>query len=99
MYASLAHYIDGNWVAPSGANKQHVINPAISKPIGELGHVSTDDLDKALAAVDKGFKTWRRVSSFERGKLLRKAADLVCARAEEIAKVLTQEQGKILAEA
>ena len=81
------------------AKTQDVINPANSKPIGELGHASKGDLDKALAAADKGFKTWRKVSAFERGKILRKAADLVRARADEIAKVLTQEQGKILAEA
>ena len=99
MYTSLEHYIDGNWVKPTGSKTQDVINPANSKPIGELGHVSRGDLDKALAAADKGFKTWRRVSAFERGKILRKAADLLRTRADDIAKVLTQEQGKILAEA
>jgi succinate-semialdehyde dehydrogenase/glutarate-semialdehyde dehydrogenase len=99
MYTALEHYIDGNWVKPTGAKKQDVINPANSKAIGELGHVSRGDLDKALAAVDKGFKTWRKVSAFERGKILRKAADLLRARADDIAKVLTQEQGKIVAEA
>ena len=52
MYTSLEHYIDGNWVKPSGAKKQDVMNPANSKPIGELGHVSKGDLDKALAAAD-----------------------------------------------
>jgi len=57
MYTALEHYIDGNWVKPTGAKKQDVINPANSKAIGELGHVSRGDLDKALAAVDKGFKT------------------------------------------
>jgi succinate-semialdehyde dehydrogenase / glutarate-semialdehyde dehydrogenase len=98
MYTSLEHYIDGTWVKPSGKS-QDVVNPATSKPIGELGLASKADLDKALAAADKGFKTWRKVSAFERGKILRKAADLVRARAEDIAKVLTQEQGKILAEA
>ena len=97
-YTSLEHYIDGNWVKPSGKS-QDVINPSNSKTIGELGLASKGDLDKALAAVDKGFKTWRRVSAYERGKILRKAADLVRTRADEIAKVLTQEQGKILAEA
>ena len=99
MYTSLEHYIDGNWVKPTGSKNQDVMNPANSKPIGELGHVSKGDLDKALAAADKGFKTWRKVSAFERGKILRKAADLVRTRADEIAKVLTQEQGKVLAEA
>src|SRR5262245_64445687 len=99
MYTSLEHYIDGQWVEASGAKTQEVVNPATSKPIGALGHASKGDLDKALAAADKGFKTWRRVSAYERGKILRKAGDLVRARAEEIAKVLTLEQGKVLMEA
>jgi succinate-semialdehyde dehydrogenase / glutarate-semialdehyde dehydrogenase len=98
MYTSLEHYIDGNWVKPSGKT-QDVVNPATSKAIGELGLATKADLDKALAAADKGFKTWRKVSAFERGKILRKAAELVRARAEDIAKVLTQEQGKVIAEA
>jgi succinate-semialdehyde dehydrogenase / glutarate-semialdehyde dehydrogenase len=98
MYTSLEHYIDGNWVKPSGKS-QDVINPANSKTIGELGLATKGDLDKALAAVDKGFKTWRKVSAFERGKILRKAADLLRSRVEDIAKVLTQEQGKVIAEA
>jgi succinate-semialdehyde dehydrogenase/glutarate-semialdehyde dehydrogenase len=98
MYTSLEHYIDGNWVKASG-KLQDVINPATSKTIGELGLATRGDLDKALAAADKGFKTWRKVSAFERGKILRKAAELVRARADDIAKVLTQEQGKVIAEA
>ena len=73
MYTSLEHYIDGNCVKPSGKS-QDVVNPSTSKPIGELGLASKADLDKALAAADKGFKAWRKVSAFERGKILRKAA-------------------------
>jgi len=99
MYTSLEHYIDGNWVKASGARTQEVMNPATSKPIGELAHASKGDLDKALAAADKGFKTWRKVSAYERGKVLHKAADLVRSRADDIAKVLTQEQGKVFMEA
>jgi len=56
-------------------------------------------MDAALAAADRAFKDWRRVSSFERSKILRKTADLVRQRADAIANVLTQEQGKVLAEA
>jgi succinate-semialdehyde dehydrogenase/glutarate-semialdehyde dehydrogenase len=99
MYASLEHYINGNWVKASGAKSQEVINPAKNTPIGVLRHVSQGDLDKALDAAEKGFQTWRKVSAFERGKILRKAAELVRTRADEIATVLTQEQGKIIAEA
>ena len=64
-----------------------------------MGRASKGDLDTALAAADRGFKVWRRVSAFERSKLLRKAADLLGTRADGIATVLTQEQGKILGEA
>jgi succinate-semialdehyde dehydrogenase / glutarate-semialdehyde dehydrogenase len=98
-YTSLEHYIDGAWVKPTGSKSQEVMNPAKNTPLGELGFASKGDLDKALAAADKGFKTWKKVSAFERGKILRKAAELVRSRAADIAKVLTQEQGKILVEA
>ena len=98
MYETLHHYIDGKWVKPSGKSLE-VFNPANSKVIGELGCASKGDLDKAVAAAEKGFKEWRKVSAFERGKILRKIGDLVRARADEIAKVLTMEQGKVLAEA
>lgn len=98
-YASLNHYIDGTWVQPTGSRSQDVVNPATNTAIGKLGFASRADLDKALMAADKGFKLWRRISTFERGKILRKAADLVRARADEIGRVLTLEQGKILAEA
>ena len=98
MYTTLDHYIDGKWVKPSGKPLE-VYNPANSKVIGELGSVSKGDLDKAVAAAEKGFKEWRKISAFERGKMLRKIGDLVRARADEIAKVLTMEQGKVLAEA
>lgn len=98
-YATLKHYIDGQWVEPTGGRAQDVVNPADNQPIGRLGLASTADLDRAIAAAERGFREWRRVSAFERGKILRKAAELVRARAEDIARVLTQEQGKIVAEA
>jgi succinate-semialdehyde dehydrogenase/glutarate-semialdehyde dehydrogenase len=98
VYTTLDHYIDGKWVKPSGKMLE-VFNPANSKVIGELGAASKGDLDKAIAAADKGFKEWRKVSAFERGKILRKVGELLRARCDEIAKVLTQEQGKVLAEA
>jgi succinate-semialdehyde dehydrogenase/glutarate-semialdehyde dehydrogenase len=98
VYTTLDHYIDGKWVKPSGKSLE-VFNPANSKVIGELGCASKGDLDKAVAAAEKGFKEWRKVSAFERGKILRKIGDLVRARADEIAKVLTMEQGKVLGEA
>lgn len=98
-YATLQHYIDGQWVEPTGNSGQDVVNPATNLPIGRLGYASREDLDRALAAADRGFRAWRSVAPFDRGKVLRKAADLVRARADEIARILTLEQGKIFAEA
>jgi succinate-semialdehyde dehydrogenase/glutarate-semialdehyde dehydrogenase len=57
------------------------------------------DLDLALAAADKGFATWSRISAFERGKSMRRAADLLRERKQHLAWLMTREQGKPLAEA
>ncbi len=99
MYETLDHYIDGKWVKPSSGKSQDVMNPAKDVALGQLGHASKSDLDLALAAAQKGFNEWRRMSPFERGKIMRKAADLLRARVDAIAEVLTLEQGKTLAEA
>jgi succinate-semialdehyde dehydrogenase/glutarate-semialdehyde dehydrogenase len=99
MYENLQLYIDGKFTSGSSGASSNVINPAKDQVLGTLPHAKKAELDAALAAADKGFKTWKRVSAYERAKILRKAADLVRARADDIAKVLTQEQGKVLAEA
>ena len=95
----LEHYIDGQWVAASSGKGSDVVNPATNQPIAKLSHASKADLDKALRAAEKGFATWRRVSAYERGKILKKAADLLRSRVDEIARHLTLEQGKVVAEA
>jgi succinate-semialdehyde dehydrogenase/glutarate-semialdehyde dehydrogenase len=99
MYETLNHYIDGKWVEPTGAKSQDVMNPAKDTALGKLGHASKGDLDKAIAAAEKGFQVWRKTSAYDRSKILRKAADLVRERADAIANVLILEQGKVLAEA
>jgi succinate-semialdehyde dehydrogenase / glutarate-semialdehyde dehydrogenase len=98
MYENLSFYIDGKFVPASNGRGQDVVNPATGKVLAQVPHATKADLDAALVAADKAYQKWRKVSAFERGKLLRKAAELVRARAEDIAKVLTQEQGKPMAE-
>ena len=99
MYENLSLYIDGKFTSGSSSVTSDVINPANDAVLAKLPHAKKAELDAALAAADKGFKEWKRVSAYERAKILRKAADLVRERTEDIAKVLTQEQGKILLEA
>jgi len=99
MYTELALHIGGNWLDGGGRKGEDVINPATEKPLARLPHASTGDLDQALEAARKGFEVWRATSAYDRAKVLRKAANLVRERAENIARIMTQEQGKVLAEA
>jgi succinate-semialdehyde dehydrogenase/glutarate-semialdehyde dehydrogenase len=99
MYTDVKLYINGEWCDGSAGKSEPIINPATGQVIARLAHAGTDDLDQALHAADKGFKTWRKVSAFDRYKLLRKAGDIIRSRADEIANLMTLEQGKPLAEA
>src|SRR3546814_11204258 len=58
-----------------------------------------DDLDRALDAAERGFRHWRGVGPDERGRVLQRAAALIRERADRIARIVTLEQGKPLAEA
>jgi len=99
MYTELGLFIDGKWTNGKGRKSEPVINPANEKPLADLPHASKADLDEAVAAAKKGFEVWRKTTAWDRGRLMRKAADLMRERADAIAKTLTQEQGKTLAEA
>ena len=76
-----------------------VINPATEEVIGTVAHAEKADLDEALEAAAAGFKAWRTVAPFERCRIMRKAAAIMRERNDEIAPLLTLEQGKTLAEA
>jgi succinate-semialdehyde dehydrogenase/glutarate-semialdehyde dehydrogenase len=99
MYPDVQLYIDGAWTDAAAGRKLVVINPATGEPAGKVAHAERADLDRALAAADKGFHVWRNISAYNRSKVMRKAADLLRERADTIAPYLTQEQGKPLPEA
>lgn len=98
-YPNTQLFIAGQWQDAADGRSLAVFNPATGKEIGRVAHAAKADLDRALAAAQQGFETWRKVPAFERSKIMRKAAGLMRERAGEIAAVLTQEQGKPLAEA
>ena len=99
VYTQLGLYIDGKWNHGNGGGGEDVINPATQKPLAHLPHATTTDLDAALAAAQAGFKLWKAKSAYDRGRIIKKAADLMRERADQIARVMTQEQGKTLREA
>ena len=98
-YPNTQLLIDGQWQDAADGRTLAVCNPATGSEIGRVAHAGIADLDRALAAAQKGFELWRDIPAAERGKTMRRAAVLMRERAAEIAVLLTQEQGKPLAEA
>lgn len=99
MYQNVSLLIDGKWGPAAAGRTLEVLNPATGEPIGTVPHADTGDLDRALAAAEKGYHVWRKVSAYDRAKLMRKAANLLRERADQIATLMTMEQGKPLVEA
>lgn len=98
-YPDTQLFIDGTWQDAGDGRSLAVLNPATGQEIGRVAHAGKADLDRALAASERGFATWRDFTPAQRSAIMRKAAGLMRERAEEIARLLTQEQGKPLAEA
>jgi succinate-semialdehyde dehydrogenase / glutarate-semialdehyde dehydrogenase len=91
--------IDGQWCDAADGRTLAVFNPANGTEIGRVAHAGKADLDRALAAAQKGFEKWRAMPAIERAKLMRAAAVLLKERVDAIATMMSQEQGKPLAEA
>lgn len=98
-YPNTQLFINGQWQDAADGRSLAVMNPATGKEIGRVAHAAKADLDKALEAAQKGFETWRDMTAADRSKIMRKAAGLMRERAGDIARLLTQEQGKPLVEA
>src|SRR5271154_4573748 len=90
-------FIDGQW-RPGHGGQAPVLNPANEETIGSHAVADKADLDDALAAAGRGFEKWRKTLAFERSKIMRRAADLLRERNEGIARAMTLEQGKPIAE-
>ena len=95
MYPVVSMLIDGEWRVRDGAD---IVNPADESIIGTVPHATTADLDDALSAAERGFAVWRRTSPAERSRIMHRAAAFLRERIESIARTLTIEQGKPLAE-
>jgi succinate-semialdehyde dehydrogenase/glutarate-semialdehyde dehydrogenase len=92
-------FIDNRWRDAADGRTLPVHNPATGQAIGTVAHAGATELAEAVAAAQRGFATWRAMQPAERSKIMRKAAGLLRERAGTIARLMTQEQGKPLAEA
>ncbi len=93
------NFIGGDWVEPSSNDYFDNVNPADTTDIiGRFPKSSAEDVERAVASATRGFEQWRRVPAPLRGDVLRRVGDLLAARKEEIAALMTREMGKPLAE-
>ncbi|NTF59533.1 NAD-dependent succinate-semialdehyde dehydrogenase [Agrobacterium rhizogenes] len=100
MYAEkLEMLIDGTWVQGSSGATAPLVNPADGSEIAAVPHATRDDLDRALGASARAFRDWKITTAAYRWQILSRAADLIEARKANIARTLTLENGKALAEA
>ena len=99
VYPNTQLFINGEWRAARSGRTMPVVNPASGDTIGTLAFAERADLDEALEAAARGFDTWKRVSAYERSKIMRKAANLLRERIDHVAMLMTMEQGKTIAEA
>jgi acyl-CoA reductase-like NAD-dependent aldehyde dehydrogenase len=89
-------FLAGNWV--DKAKKIEVKNPFDNSVIDTVPRADAADLEKALAFAERGAKVMAKLSSYDRWKILRRAADLMAARNDELGQLISKEEGKIIAE-
>ena len=99
MYPNTQLYINGQWQDAHDGATLPVVNPATGQHIGQVAQATQADLDAAIAAAESGFQLWKNMPAFERSKMMQKAAQLLRERADDIARTMTTEQGKPLAQA
>jgi succinate-semialdehyde dehydrogenase/glutarate-semialdehyde dehydrogenase len=98
-YPELYLLIDGKRLDHTGRRTTPVVNPATGEVLGQLPLANSGDLDAALDAAKRAWPIWRAMGPQQRGRILRKAGDLLRERSEAIARLATMEEGKVLAEA
>jgi succinate-semialdehyde dehydrogenase / glutarate-semialdehyde dehydrogenase len=91
-----AAYLDGKWI--SSDHEIVVTNPATGQPLARVASLNRDQIRSALAAAQAAFPAWRAITARERGTLLHRVADELLRRADEIARTITLENGKPLAQ-
>ncbi|PUA17886.1 NADP-dependent succinate-semialdehyde dehydrogenase [Glaciimonas sp. PCH181] len=92
-------YIDGAWCDADSGATHPVTNPATGATIGTVPLMGAAETRRAIVAADVAWKSWRRKTAKERSIILRKWNDLMLENADDLALIMTTEQGKPLAEA
>ena len=92
-------YIDGRWVDADDKSTLEVINPVNQEIIGQVPNCGAEETNVAINAAAEAQKKWQKYPAKEKASILRDFYDLLCSNQDDLAKILTYEQGKPLAEA
>src|SRR5580704_5960794 len=93
-----ACYVDGQWISARSKQTIAVDNPATGAVIGTVPRLGADETRDAIAAADRALIGWRKKTAKERAAVLRRWFDLMVAHQEDLARLMTTEQGKPLSE-
>ena len=91
-------YIDGKWVDADSRNTIAVHNPATGEELGSVPRMGAAEAKRAIEAAERAWPAWRAKTAKERAAILRKWYDLMMANQEDLAQIMTAEQGKPLTE-
>ncbi len=94
-----ACYVDGAWIQADDGSSHAVTNPADGAEIARTPRCGAAETERAVAAAEKALVTWRETTAAERSRILRRWFDLLMTHQEDLAQLMTAEQGKPLAEA
>jgi succinate-semialdehyde dehydrogenase/glutarate-semialdehyde dehydrogenase len=92
-------YVDGAWVHAQSGAVEEVVNPATGELIGTVPKLSGAEARHAIVAAEAGFRKWRATTAEHRSQVLRRWYQLMLEHQEDLAQLMTAEQGKPLAEA
>ncbi len=92
-------FVGGTWVGAAGGKTMRVSNPATGEPLADLPDAGKDDVWKACDEAAKAFPKWAATPALERGKVLRRIFELMTERRDELARLVTEENGKPIEEA
>jgi len=92
-------FIDGEWQAADNASSFEVIDPANGQSLGHVPNMGAAETHRAIDAANKAWPLWRKKTAKERAAIMRRWYELMLENADDLAMILTREQGKPLAEA
>jgi len=99
MYEAFGLLIDNQWRKSASGRTMPVHSPATEDLIGEIPSAGPEDVEAVLHSALGGFRIWRAIPAWDRARIMRRAADLIRERIEPLARVMSTETGKPLAEA